>query len=124
MVIHRGDLFLVTKPSPRDPKRQRVLVVVSRPKLIESSFGSVICAPIYTDYAGLTTQVPVGIEKGLKHPSSIYCDELFSVNKSVLTHYIGSLSEVKLHALHTALRIALDIEDPLSASPPLRNGNH
>jgi len=38
----------------------------------------------------------VGVEEGLKHDSSIHCDELVSLLKSVLMDYIGSLSAEKM----------------------------
>ncbi|MBK6315777.1 MAG: type II toxin-antitoxin system PemK/MazF family toxin [Blastocatellia bacterium] len=105
----RGDLYLVKHPSSRDPKKQRVFVVVSRQVLIHSRFQTVICAPIYSAYDGLATQVQVGIDDGLKHVSSIHCDELVSLPKSMLTNFIGSLSQDRMQNLANALRIALDI---------------
>jgi len=83
--------------------------VVSRQVLIDSKFSTVICAPVYSAYHGLSTQVLVGIEQGLKHDSSIHCDDLVSLPKSVLTDYVGSLSPAKLAELNLALRAALDI---------------
>jgi len=108
--VKRGDLYRVAKPSPRDPKKFRVFVVVSRQVLIESRFSTVICAPIYSAHHGLSTQVPVGIDEGLKHDSSIHCDELVSLPKSVLTDYVGSLSDEKVADLSKALRVALDAD--------------
>jgi len=107
--MNRGELYRVAHPSARDPKKYRVFVVVSRQTLIDSRFSSVICAPIYTAYDGLATQVPVGPDEGLKHESSIHCDELVSLSKSMLTSYIGTLPPAKLQSLNQALRIALDI---------------
>ena len=109
--MRRGDLYRVVNPSPHDPQRSRVFVVVSRQVLIYSRFSTVICAPIYSAYDGLASQVPAGVNEGLKHDSSIHCDELVSLPKSVLTNYVGSLSPQKLDALNAALRIALDIPD-------------
>ena len=109
--MRRAELYLVTHPSARDPRRQRVFVVVSRQVLIDSRFSSVICAPVYTAYDGLSSQVPVGVEAGLKHDSSIHCDELVSLPKSVLTNYVGTLPSDKIEALNEALLIALDIPD-------------
>ena len=109
--MKKGDLFRVHNPSARDPKRSRVFVVVSRQVLIDSNFSTVICAPIYTKYHGLSTQVPVGIECGLKHESSIHSDELVSLPKAVLTNYVGSLSAVKIRELGQAMKIALDIDN-------------
>ena len=109
--MKRGDLYRVAKPSPRDPKKSRVFVVVSRQVLIDSRFSTVTCAPIYSIHHGLSTQVPVGIDEGLKHESSIHCDELVSLPKSVLTDYVGALSAVKLDELRRALRLALDVDE-------------
>jgi mRNA interferase MazF len=58
---------------------------------------------------GLSTQVSVGSEEGLKHDSAIHCDELLSLPKSVLTDYVGSLSESRLRELNRALAIALEL---------------
>jgi mRNA interferase MazF len=75
--------------------------------LINSKFFAVICAPVYSVRHGLSTQVPVGQEEGLKHESSIHCDELVSLPKAILTSYVGSLSPKKLHELDQALVYAL-----------------
>ncbi len=109
--MKRGELYRVQKPSSRDPKKFRVFVIVSRRILIDSRFSTVICAPIYSSYDGLSTQVPVGIEEGLKRDSSIHCDELISLPKSFLTNLIGSLTEQKTADLDRALLIALDLDD-------------
>lgn len=107
--MNRGDLYRVRKPGTRDPKRQRVFLVLSRQVLIDSRFSTVICAPVYTSHAGLSTQVPVGVEQGLKHSSSIHCDELVSLPKSMLTDYVGSLPGELMERIDLALGIALDL---------------
>ena len=107
--MKRGELYRVKHPSALDPRRQRVFVVVSRQLLIDSSFSSVVCAPVYSRQHGLHSQVPVGIDEGLKHGSSIYCDELVSLPKSMLTGYVGQLSAQKLLELDRALAVALDL---------------
>ena len=109
--MNRGDLYRVSHPSSSDPKKSRVFVVISRQILIESNFSTVICAPVYTRHDGLSTQLPVGVTEGLKHDSSIHCDELISLPKIKLTNFIGSLSEEKLLELNESLRIALEILD-------------
>ncbi len=107
--MRRGELYRARKASARDPKKYRVFVVVSRQVLIDSRFSTVICAPIYSVYDGLSTQVPVGIDEGLKHDSSIHCDELISIHKSSLTHFISTLSLQKIRELDKALAIALGL---------------
>lgn len=106
--MRRGELYRVRKPGD-DPKRARVFVVVSRQALIDSRFSTVICAPVYSRGAGLSTQVPVGPDHGLRHESWIMCDNLVSLAKSELTDYVGSLPAGKLTELSRSLRIALDL---------------
>ena len=108
--MKRGELYLVEHPTKTDPKKQRVLLVVSRQILIDSNYSTVICAPVYTSYSDVQTQITLGIEDGLKHQSYARCDELISIPKSMLTNYIGCLSKSKLSELKKALRIALAIE--------------
>jgi mRNA interferase MazF len=105
--MKRGELYRVANPSSRDPKKYRVFVVVSRQVLINSHFSTVICAPLYSAYDGLSTQVPVGVEEGLKSESSVHCDELVSLPKSMLTNFVGSLPSQKINELDSALKIAL-----------------
>jgi mRNA interferase MazF len=109
--MRRGELYRVRRPSSRDPKKFRVFVIVSRQILINSRFSTVICAPVYTTHKGLSTQVAVGIDEGLKHDSSIHCDELISLPKYMLTDYVGNLPFEKLHLLERALKIALQLND-------------
>ncbi len=52
--------------------------MISRQVLIESNYDTVICAPVYTKYLGLQSQVAVGDGEGLKHESAIHCDALVS----------------------------------------------
>jgi len=108
--MKRGELYRVSSGSKTDTKKQRVYVIVSRQELIDSSYSTLICAPIYTNYEGLSTQVQVGISEGLKHHSAIRCDELISILKTRLTDYVGILSEEKILELWQALSIALGID--------------
>ena len=89
--MRRGDVYLVRKPTSDDPRRQRAFVVVSRQVLIDSDYTTVNCAPVYSKYAGIATQVEVGTAEGLKHDSAIHCDGLVGLRKAVLTDYRGTL---------------------------------
>ena len=82
---------------------------MSRQALIDSPFSTVICAPIFTSGEGLSTQLSIGLDEGLKHPSWIMCDNLVSMRKSELTNFVGSLSRSKLAELDRALKMALDL---------------
>jgi len=112
--VRRGDFYLVQKPGSHDPRKQRVFVVVSRQALIDSRFSTVICAPVYSQHDGLSTQIRVGFEEGMKKDSSVHCDELVSLRKAILTRYVGSLGGPKLRELNLALAAALSLESPAS----------
>lgn len=107
--MKRGELYRVRHPSGDDPRRSRVFAIVGRQAVIDSQFSSVICAPVYSARHGLSSQVAVGVEEGLKHESAIHCDALVSLAKSALTDYVGSLSATKLRELDAALAVALNL---------------
>ena len=107
--MRRGELYRIRHPSGNDPRKSRVFVVVARQALIDSRFSSVTCAPVYSAFHGLASQVAVGIEEGLKHESAIHCDELVSLPKTALTDYVENLSPIKLSELNRSLAIALDL---------------
>ena len=106
--MRRGELYRVFRPAG-DPKQYRTFVIVSRQALIDSRYSTVICAPVFSTGEGLSTQVEIGPEEGLKHPSWIMCDSLVSMRKSDLSNYVGSLSKSKIAELNLALEMALDL---------------
>ena len=111
--MRRGELYRVYKGSAQDPRRYRVFVVVSRQTLLDSRFSTAICAPVYTSFDGLSSQIPLGIDEGLKHDCSIHCDELISIPKAALTHFIGTLPPPKIESLNRALGIAVGLDSPV-----------
>jgi mRNA interferase MazF len=108
--LARGEIYRVSPPPGNDPKRARCVAIVSRQTLCDSRADKVICVPINTDGDGRSTEVPIGVDEGLKHPSFANCDQLILVPKSALTHYVGSLKGAKLVELRAALRAALELE--------------
>ncbi len=108
--MRRGELYRVSHARPDDPRRNRVFLVVARHDLLESRYSTVACVPAYTAPAGVATEVPVGEQEGLKHPSWLRCDDVTGVTRSRLTDYVGSLSAEKMRDVNRALAIALDID--------------
>lgn len=91
-------------------------MVVSRDAVIQSRFSTVICAPVYSSYEDLASQLPVGSEVGLKRDSAVHCDALVSIEKARLTDFVGTLSPARLPDLDAALLAALGIgETPWDA---------
>ncbi len=108
--MRRGDLYRVARPGGADPKAFRVFAVVGRQAVIDSRFSTVVCVPVYSARHGLSSQVGVGVDEGLKHDSALHCDELVSLPKARLTAFVGRLSPAKIRALDQALVAALDID--------------
>jgi mRNA interferase MazF len=106
--MRRGELYRVQNP-PGDPKQHRTFVILSRQWLVDSRFSTLICAPVFSNGQGLSTQVNVGVNEGMKHDSWIQCDGLTSVRRNELTRYVGSLSNEKLAEVDHALAMALDL---------------
>jgi mRNA interferase MazF len=111
--LRRGEIYRVRQPQHGDPKKSRCFAVVSRQDLLDSRANRVLCAPINTSAVGLSTEVQVGVNEGLKHDSVINCDQITSLEKNMLTDYVGVLSRTQIKQLHTALLVALDLDvDP------------
>ena len=106
--MKRGDLYRVRRP-PDDPKPARTFVVVARAALVASRFPRLVCAPVHSLRHGIDTEVAVGIGEGLLHDSAVRCDELYSLQRSVLTDFVGALSPSKMVLLDRALKAALDL---------------
>jgi mRNA interferase MazF len=113
--LRRGEIYRVRQPQHGDPKKSRCFAVVSRQDLLDSKANRVLCAPINTSGVGLSTEVQVGVDEGLKHDSVINCDQITRLEKIMLTNYIGALSLAKLKLLRAALVVALGIDDDQDA---------
>src|ERR1700678_2329370 len=69
--LRRGEIYRVRQPQHGGPKKSRCFAVVSRQDLLDSKANRVLCAPINTSGVGLSTEVQVGVDEGLKHDSVI-----------------------------------------------------
>ena len=108
--LRRGEIYRVRQRQHGDPKKSRCFAVVSRQDLLDSKANRVLCAPINTSGVGLSTEVQVGVDEGLKHESWILCDNLVSLRKVQLTRFVGSLARSKIEELDRALKMALALE--------------
>jgi mRNA-degrading endonuclease toxin of MazEF toxin-antitoxin module len=75
-----------------------------------------ICAPIYSEVLGLTTEVVLGLADGLPRTCAIRCDFLTLMFRAKLTHFVATLSPARIAELNRALAHALDL--PLGARAP------
>jgi mRNA interferase MazF len=108
--VTRGEIYRTGERSPERAGKPVFYVVVSRRFIAESdNVSTVICAPVYSQVLGLSTEVVVGPEEGLPRPSAVRCDFLALMFKRKLTGFVSSLPPRKLSELNRVLAIALDL---------------
>jgi mRNA interferase MazF len=101
--IARGEIWLLEM---RKPDHRRPVLVLSRPVLIEL-LHTVTVAAITSTARGSPTEVPVGVEEGLKHPSCANLANVHTVKKSDLRRYVGVVGRDKMQEVCRAIAVAL-----------------
>jgi mRNA interferase MazF len=91
-------------------------VLVLTRELVRPHLRRVTVARITSTIRGLSTEIPVGPDNGLDHPSVVSCDNVVTVPTAALGRQVGRLLPEQEVALTVALHAAVDLED----SPPLR----
>jgi mRNA-degrading endonuclease toxin of MazEF toxin-antitoxin module len=108
--VRRGEIYRTRERVSERGGKPGFYVVVSRTFLAEhEDISTVICAPVYSEILGLTTEVVLGPEDGLPRISAIRCDFLTLMFKSKLTHFVSTLSAAKILQLNRALAQALEL---------------
>lgn len=71
----------------------------------------VTVAPITSSIRGVPSEVPVGVEDGLKQPSAVNLHNLITVHQDVVGKRIGQLGAGKMREVCRALGFALGCEE-------------
>jgi mRNA interferase MazF len=112
--VRWGEIYRTRERVSQRGGKPGFYVVVSRTFVAEhEDVSTVICAPVYGEVLGLTTEVVLGPEDGLPRTSAVRCDFLTLIFKSKLTHFVSTLPAAKLAQLNRALAHALEL--PFSA---------
>ncbi len=98
----RGEIWLYTFKPP--DKRRPVLILTRQSAL--PHLHSAIVAPVTSKIRGLPSEVPVGLDEGLKQDSVVNLDWVQTVEQRLLRHYVGSLGDVRMAEVCRALAIA------------------
>ena len=89
----------------RPPDKRRPVVILSRDHAIRH-LHTVLVATVTSTIRGLPSEVPVGIDEGLKHASAVNLDHVYTVDKARLGNFLGTLAPEKIRAVCRALTIA------------------
>ena len=111
--MNRGEVWRTRERVPERGNKPGFYVVVSRRFIAESDdVSTVICAPVYSQILGISTEVVIGSNEGLPRISAVRCDFLALMFKQKLSTFVGALSVRKVRELDRALAIALDLTVP------------
>lgn len=105
--VRRGEIW---RYRFRPPDKTRPVVVLSRPDVI-GLLHTVMVAPVTSSIRGAPSEVTVGVQEGLKHPSAVNLDHVQTVEKSRLGGFVGSLSPERMREVCRALAIALGCDE-------------
>ncbi|MGH2405895.1 MAG: type II toxin-antitoxin system PemK/MazF family toxin [bacterium] len=112
----RGEIYRTRERVAERGGKPGFYVIVSRAFVAENDdVSTVICAPVYSQVLGLTTEVVLGLDDGLPRTSAVRCDFLSLMFKQRLTQFVATLSARKVRELNRALAAALDLPTESSA---------
>ncbi len=114
----RGEVYRTRERIAERGGKPGFYVVVSRMFVAENDdVATVICAPIYSQVLGLTTEIVLGPDEGLPRMSAVRCDFLTLMFKDKLTDFVATLSAQKVRDLNRALGAALDLPPEANSRP-------
>ena len=116
--MRRGEIYRTRERVPERGGKPGFYIVVSRNFIAQhEDVSTVICAPVYSEILGLTTEVVLGPDDGLPRACAVRCDFLTLMFKSKLTHFVATLSRRKVADPNRALTHALELP-VLTPAPP------
>ena len=106
--VSRGEVWMFSFPRP---DKKRPVLVLTREDMI-GRLHTVTVAPITTTIRGVPSEVAIGTECGLKHPSAINMHHLATVPRAGLRSYVGAVPAPVLGRVRQALLFALGFAEP------------
>lgn len=108
--MNRGEIWKTRERLPERGSKPGFYVVVSRQFIAENpDISTVVCAPVYSEILGISSEVVIGPDAGLPKTSAVRCDFLALMFKRKLSTFVGSLSPFQIEELNRALAVSLDL---------------
>ncbi len=101
VIAHRGEVWLA------DLDKIRPVIIMTRNPM-GRYLNSLIVAPVTSTIRGLSTEVAVGDEDGIRIPSVANLDNLQLVSRQRFRRRVGTASSATMSALCQALAVAVD----------------
>jgi mRNA interferase MazF len=105
--VNRGEIWLYRFQAP---DKRRPVLILSRQEVIPL-LHTVMVAPITSTRRGAPSEVPIGVDEGLKHESAVNLDHVQTVERARLVTFVGSLSPAQMRHVCRALAIATGCVD-------------
>jgi mRNA interferase MazF len=102
--VRRGEVWLA------DLDKTRPVIVLTRDP-VARLLHSVIIAPVTSTIRGLSTEVPLGRNDGIRHPSVANLDNVQLLSRDRLRRRIGRAQPATMTAVCAALSVAVDCGD-------------
>jgi mRNA interferase MazF len=103
-VVRRGEVWLA------ELDKTRPVIVLTRDPL-GRLLHSVVIAPVTSTVRGLATEVPLGPDDGIRHPSVANLDNVQLLPRDRFRRRIGRARPATMAALCAALSVAVDCGD-------------
>jgi len=103
-VVRRGEVWLA------ELDKIRPVIVLTRDPL-GRLLHSVIVAPVTSTVRGLSTEVPLGPDDGIRHPSAANLDNVQLLSRDRFLRRIGRAQPATMAAVCAALSVAVDCGD-------------
>ncbi len=111
--MRRGEIYRTRERVAERGDKPGFYVVVSRNFIAQhDAVATVVCAPVYGEVLGLSTEVTLGPDDGLPRSSAARCDFLTLMFKRRLTDFVSTLAPAKVADLDRALASALELPLP------------
>jgi mRNA interferase MazF len=117
MVINQGEIYWIEldEPEGSEPGYKHPHVVVQNNLFNRSQIKTVLVCPLTTNLKRATAPGNVLLEKkesNLPKQSVVNVSQLFTVDKSQLYEYVGSLSPKRITEILNGIKLILDPREP------------
>lgn len=117
MVINQGDIFWVELEEPRgsEPGYKHPHVVVQNNLFNRSQIRTVVVCPLTSHLKRANAPGNVLLEKkeaNLPKQSVVNVSQVFTVDRTQLYEYIGTLSPKRVHEIINGIKLVIDPREP------------
>jgi len=117
MVIHQGDIFWIDLEEPKgsEPGYRHPHVVIQNNLFNRSKIGTVVVCALSSNLKRADAPGNVLLEKkeaNLPKPSVVNVSQIFTVDKSQVGEYIGTLSPRRVRQILDGIKLVMEPREP------------